>query len=86
MSVTAISSNKRYKHEADKPVRRVKLEEELGVKRTTIFEYLKLGMPHIKTRSQNLFEVNKCKAWLTENGLWTPYADGGLSDPVKEEN
>lgn len=85
MSVVRLDSHPRFRPAAEAPVRRVELQRILGVGRTTIFEYLKAGMPHVKTRSQNLFYPSECKAWLSANGFWQ-YDGGGLSDPDRMEN
>lgn len=79
-NVERLDSHPRYRHAGEHPVRRRDLQVILGCGRTTIFEYLRLGMPHVKTRSQNLFYPSECKAWLVEQGIWR-YDGDGLLDP-----
>lgn len=82
-TVRSLAEHPRFKRtrdpHAERVINRAELEQRLHCGKTKVFELLRAGMPHVKTRSQNLFYWSEVELWLQSTGRWQ-YAGGGLQD------
>lgn len=83
-TVTSLAEHPRFKRTRDpyqeRVITRSELQDRLRIGKTKVFELLREGMPHVKTKSQNLFYWSEVQLWLQSTGRWHYAGDGLLDD------